>query len=485
MMKSEHSGQKSSPARLLLLASFFASLLIGILSTAVIVFAKDNIVLVLASMLLLPFLITFLLTHRFLDALLLTWIQEMFFGGTGNWITVGAISGRWLLFMFLLFAYGFTFLLKARKSGENRTAGENRLHAAILFFGVIFPLWLVLYSVVFKGTPLLRALQDIHFFTVLLVYFPLRSLVMRRHEVLLGYLIGACFGLSLLLLFLSTGPVHLRETSWRVLSGNFAVPIGTTASGISRLGLLNLAFLNIVVFFGLWLVIKKGEKISVRLAGCLMAGVGLAPIIITFQRGPILSVIFVLILVSLSMIMVPFYRRLAVRLLVVLSIFAVAAIWTMIRFVPEGLESKFSLKDGLSSWVGDVRQQQIQVTWKILMEEPLLGKGVGVHISDLNRRYEDPTVLQMEAQYNMLLYRFGIIAFGIFLAPLFWLFLQLPRTFRKHQEVLQSQAGSAMLSLLLSSLAILLNGTANPYLTTPYTGFLIAGYLAYKKAATG
>jgi hypothetical protein len=387
--------------------------------------------------------------------------------------------------MFLLFAYCFTFLLKAGKSRENRIAGENRVNTAILFFGVIFPLWLVLYSVVFKGTPLLRALQDVHFFTVLLVYFPLRSLVMKRHEVLLGYLIGACFGLSLLFLFLSAGPVNLRETSWRVLSGNFGMPIGTTASGISRLGLLNLAFLNIVVFFGMWLAIKKKSRISTRLAGYFMAGVGLAPIIITFQRGPILSIVFVLILVSLSMIIAPLYRRLAVRLLLVLSVFAVAAILTMIRLVPEGLEEKFSLKDGLSSWVGDVRQQQIQLTWKTLMEEPWFGKGVGVHIIDLNRRYEDPAFLQMEAQYNMLLYRFGIIAFGIFLAPLFWLFLQLPRTFRNHQEVLQSQAGSVMLALLLSSLAILLNGAANPYLTTPYTGFLIASYLAYKKAATG
>ena len=130
----------------------------------------------------------------------------------------------------------------------------------IVFFGLIFPLWLVFYSIVFKGTPLLYTLKDVRFLFVLLVYFPLRSLVEKRHDVLFSYLIGACFGLSMLLLFVSIGPVDLRETVWRTLAGHPDVAIGVTESGINRTGFLSFALLNIMVFFGLWFVIKKNTK---------------------------------------------------------------------------------------------------------------------------------------------------------------------------------------------------------------------------------
>ena len=345
----------------------------------------------------------------------------MFFGGSGDWIAVGAIGGRWFLFGFILLAYVMITLLRVLKPGRNVVLRINRMSVVIVFFGLIFPLRLVFYSILFKGTPLLYTLKDVRFLFVLLVYFPLRSLVAKRHDVLFSYLIGACFGLSMLFLFVSIGPVDLREIVWRTLSGHPDVAIGVTESGINRTGFLSFALLNIMVFFGLWLAIKKNAKNSIRFAG-IMVRVGLAPILITFQRGPILGFVLIVMLVILSMLLSPFYRRLAIRLIFVLFMVAFIGILAMIHFVPDGFKQNFSLADGVSGWVGDIRQQQIQRTWEVLMEEPWFGKGVGVAIPDLNMSSADPNYLPLEAQYNMLLYRFGIIAFGIFLLPLGWLF---------------------------------------------------------------
>lgn len=475
-MMSEKNSLKS-----LIIVTFIVPIFLGLLNVYVIVYARNNLAFVLISMLLIPFLAGWFLTRRFIDALMLTWINEMFFGGSGDWFAIGAIGGRWYLFAFMMILFLIKSLYQAQKKRNRLSLRVNKTSAIVAFYGIIFPLWLIFYSVVFKGTPLLYTLKDVRFLFVLLSYFPLRSLVVKQHITFFVYLLGACSGLSFLLLFVSAGPINYRETIWRVLAGQPDMVMGMTEMGFNRFGFLSNALLNIIVFFGLWLVIKTKAAIAVRVAGCLMVGVGLAPIIITFLRGAILSILFIVLFFIVGMMLSRFYRRLAVRLILTLAAVVLLGIMLMSRFVPDGLREKFSTDQGLSSWIGDIRQRQMQRTWEVLMEEPLFGKGVGVVIPDIDQRSDDPNFLPMEAQYSMLLYRFGFLSFGIFMLPIIWLFFYPFYVFRKYGTILQEMKSGMMLSLLFSALVILLHGVVNPYLTTPYTGFLIAAFIAFRQ----
>lgn len=471
----------NKPTKSRIIASFLAPIFIGILNVYVIVFARGNVLLVMISILLIPFLVAWFLTRGIVGALVLTWINEMFFGGSGDWVAVGAIGGRWFLFIFVMVAYLIVSLYHAQKTEKILSLRVNKVSMFVVFYGIIFPMWLVFYSVVFKGTPLLYTLKDVRFLFVLLIYFPLRSLVAKRGDVLFSYLVGACFGLSLLLLLVSIGPVGYRESIWRVLASQPDMAMGMTESGFSRSGFLSNALLNIIVFFGLWLAIKRSAAIYHRITGWIMVGFGLAPILFTFLRGAILGFLFITLLVIVGMMMSSYYRRVALRLLLALVLVGVSGITLMSRFVPDGLRERFNIESGLGGWVGDIRLEQIRRSWEVLMEEPWLGKGVGVALSDINTRSNDPNFLPMEAQYSMLLYRFGLLAFGIFFFPIAWLFYYLIHVLRKRGTVLQTKENGMMLSFLLSTLVILLMGVVNPYLTTPYTGFLIAGFLTFRR----
>ncbi len=455
-------------------AAFFAALVVGLVDVPVLVFARNSAALVLFCIVLVPFLAGLFLTRRFMDALLLTWINEMFFGGSGNWIAIGSFSGRWILFLVLLVAIGVSSLSRNRAARTAAVAWEGRIKAAILFWGAIFPFGLVLYSVGAMSTPIVLALKDISFLLVLLVYFPLRSFVARRSDVFMGYLVGACVGLSGLLILLALGPASLRDPIWMVMANYSEVRIGVTDTGVARAGMLSSAFLFIIVFLGVWHAISPGQTSSSRFLGILLAIIGLAPMVITFQRGPIVSAILVLGLMTLGMWTSRGRRIAGLRLGMLTALFVVLGSAVISSVGSEALE-RFSLAGGISAWIGADRSLQFEIALMTLRREPLLGTGVGFMIPTLLR---GEGIRQIEAEYFMLLYKLGIVGFSVFMIPLAWLFLQPLLIIRRHGTALQSQEGMAVVASLLASLAILLSGLSNPYLTTPYTGFLIASFLA-------
>jgi len=431
----------------------------------------------LLGLIILPFLFAFILTHGWVTSIGLVWINEIFFGVDGRWIEIGALQGRGaLLIAFLAVSY-FSQL-----STRNRFFQTSHVGIAVLFYGMIVPCWLIFYSVIARETPMAAAFGDGTRYFLLLAYFPLRKLVQKDVELVFGWVCGGCVMLSLMMLFSAVGPQPFATIVYLAYSG--ADVIATLSSGISRTATPILVLTMIGVFLGVLYAVDNSQTKSARFIGLVLMSISLSPIVISFMRGPLFSMLGVSLLLLTAYTLGSGSKKIAWHLGLSIIGIGILSFVMMSIFVPEGLERLSLGEQTLYEYVADTDREE-QAIWMLdaFAESPVLGKGIGVPISGYQRG-GGSDVLSFELQYHMLLYRVGGVVFLLFIIPIIWFFLEPFRMFRNRRAFLLQRKGKLAMAVLLALLATFIAGATNPYLVTAFTMFLIALYLAIKQDRT-
>lgn len=428
----------------------------------------------LLSFLVVPFMLTFLVTRDLAVSLGLVWINEIFFGVDGRWLQLGPLPGRGVLLIAFL-AGSYVLRLGTR----NRLSQSSRVGTAVWFYGMIVPCWLFFYSVLGRVTPVAAAFGDATRYFVILAYFPLRKLIRTEFDVVLGWVCGGVVMVSAMMFFSAVGPQPLATIVYSAYSG--AERIATLTSGMSRTATPLLVLSLIGVFLGIVYAVDNSQSKSARLAGLILTSISLAPIVISFMRGPLWGML------GVSLILLAAYTRDSASryivwrfgsLIVGLGILS----YIMMSFlVPEGVKY-FSLGDRtVYEYFADLeRQEQAHRMLDAFSDAPFLGQGVGVPIYGYQRGVGDD-VLSFELHYHMLLYRVGGIVFTLFVVPIIWFFFEPFRLCRNRSVFLLQRKGKFAMAVLSALLVIFVVGATNPYLLTAFTMFLIALYLAIKQ----
>jgi hypothetical protein len=459
-------------------AGFILSCVCGVIGLATVSFSPPESLSLIAlfTLLLIPLGLGLVLTGRPTDALTLVWINEMFFGGSGHWLEFGPVPIRWLLLVALIVLGGAQTLLPSRSSSVRVGRRRPMFSRWVVFYGAFVPVCLVAYSVLVKDTPFWTAIADVNYLFALLTYFALRGLLQRRFDLLRGWIIGGVFTLALFFLMMSLSPAQFVRPIITSLSG---ATVGTTESGINRAALVSQILLVTGVFLGSLYTIDRTQPSKRRLAGFILFSLSVASYVFMFLRGPLVSISFVVILFILATIRHRRLRSNAVRLVVAFTLVGISAFVLYSIAVPEALD-KFAVSEGgFSSFVGEARIEQADQMLSAFAENPIFGQGAGVPIPGYSRSGE--AGLQFELQYHMMLYRFGLVAFGLLFIPIVWFFVDLFRVVGKDNTIVQRSDGKFMLAVLLSSLSIFVAGAFNPYLTAIFTPFLMILYLACRE----
>lgn len=449
-------------------AGVFLALWCAVTGLSTIVFAPLNVELNVLVMLILPFFLGLWLTSNFTDALLLVWMNEIFFGGNGHWLEFGPVSGRWLLLLILL-VFGLAQRVREGSVGLERP----RFGKIIMFYGVWFPLWLVLYSAGALGNNFWKAIGDVNYLYTLLIYFPIRSFISRKYLLFQGWLFGIIIIIAALSLFLAFAPPATGLPLFWALAGENIT--GTTVSGITRASFLSQVLLFTGYFIGLFYLGDVSLARKSRLAGALLLCVSIAPISLLFLRGPLIG----LIMVMAFFVLVSLYNRtvkMAKWFVVIGSFFLLGTIVLYIRAIPEAIERFTLVDDDYTAYVSDSRVEQAGLMLELFLEKPALGQGVGTPVIISGQERFD-----FELQYNLLLYRIGLINMIVLVLPLGWFFMDLSFILRAKIKAIGQISTKIMIAVLLNLLVILIAGAMNPYLLAVYTPFLIVIYLVHRE----
>lgn len=449
-------------------AGGFLALWCAVTGLSTLVWAPLNVELNVLVMVVMPFIIGFWLTRNFTDALLLVWVNEIFFGGNGHWLEIGPVSGRWLLLSGLIL---FGIIQRAREASSG--AARPKFGRVIVFYGIWFPLSLVLYSAGILGNSFWKALGDVNYLYALLIYFPMRSFLSRSYFLFQGWFFGVVLIISMISLYLAFAPYAAGLPLYWAIAGESIV--GTTSSGITRAAFLSQVLLFTGWFIGLFFLGDPSQPGKSRLAGLGFAGISVAPLILLFLRGPIMG----LLIVMAFFVLASLYSRTVIiaKWFVFLGLAAFFSTYLLyIRIIPEAIE-RFTLVDAdYAAYVSAERVEQAGLMLDLFSEKPLLGQGVGVPVIIAGQeRFE------FELQYNMLLYRVGIINMIVLLFPVAWFFRDLFFILRVRGRLVRQIKVKIVIAVLLSLLTILIAGAMNPYLIAVFTPFLIVIYLAQRE----
>lgn len=450
-------------------AGFLLVLWYAVTGLNTIVQAPSNAELKVLTMAIIPFILGLWLTKNHVDALLLVWMSETFFGGNGHWVEIGPVSGRWLLLLLLLL---FGMMQNAM---EGRSGGKQPLFTkSIIFYGAWFPLWLVLYSAGIQGNRFWKVIGDVNYLYALLIYFPVRSLIFRRYSLFLGWLYGTILVIAILSLYLVFAPPEIGQPLFWAVAGENV--IGTTSFGISRTTFLGQIILFVGCFIGLFSLGDATRTTKPRVMGFLLLLLSIAPLSLLFLRGPLIGLGLVIAL----FVLVSIYTRkmvIAKWFIVIGAVFFVSTATLYNKIIPEALDKFAFAKDDYEAYLSESRVEQSGLMLKLFAEKPLLGQGVGTPViySNGQERYD------FELQYNMLLYRVGVINMIVLLIPLAWFFKDLVAVWRTQGGHIHQIPVKITLSVLLSLLVIFIAGAMNPYLLVVYTPLLIAIYLSHRE----
>jgi hypothetical protein len=442
----------------------------GIVGFVVTVLYSDNALLGVFGLVAFPFALAFWKTRNFSDAAVLTWMNEIFVGGGGAWIKLGVFSGRWLLLMIVLMIW----MMSPRRGRTNFGLGST---SSVLFFGLALPFLLVFYSLLIKENDTGLALGDVSFLVSLLIYFPLRELVKARWECVCGWLLGTSVVVWMYLMAMCMGPLEVRAAIVRVLLADTSV--GRFSSGVDRVTALILVILFFPIFMAILSATKRHSSWWRRAFLLSVAIIAMLPLIVIFIRGPIISIVVVLLFMGVWEASHARNVLLLVRALAVSAVLILVVTVTLLQTAPEWYyRATVAWETRDRSWlVDDARSMQSASMWEALMEEPVLGKGVGAPLLS----FHNELATYFELQYNMLLYRFGVVAFGVFVGGLLCIFMEPFRhPFRRMASNLVGE-GLFGVSLWASIMCILVVGSMDPYLRTPFSAMFVALYLSMRE----
>lgn len=427
----------------------------------------------IVAVVLIPFVASYLVTRDSVNALTLVWVNELFFGVSGNWAGLGMLSGRALLLSALLALY----FIKHFAIGRTRYPSPLRPHV-VFFYGIVMPAYFVVYSVLLGNASPGGAISDVLRLATLLIYFPLRRLVAERFALFRGWLDGASCILALLYALMALGPVGIRNTliiNW-MSGGNHLGQYMFIFGDTTRAATTPMILCSMGIFSGMVCLIggcslKRGVWASLLVVTCT------APYIVNYLRGALLSALLTCIL----LLLLNLREMKPVVLGTVLAVFfAIVA--------GGGMFSIYVLPESLSKWellkserlMDILSRERVEQTGKMLADwklSPVFGRGVGAPVRDYSRT-DDPEGLAFEVQYPMILYRVGVVGFVVLMGPFVWMGAHTLRKWRGQAGRKRDPGNAFLLSVGCVIFFILCASWFNPYLASAMTPFFVALYLA-------
>jgi len=447
---------------------FFAAFIMSSSTVGLTLVVPDNQLLHLFCVIIIPLFVAVCFLKNFMHGLTLTWLNEMFFGVGGTWIKVGPIPGRGLLLLIVLLIY---VIIRPNVISKIK---RHKRDSWIVFYGVIFPSMLLVYSVIIKGNAFSNAFVDVQRFLTILIFFPLRDLIHRHFSFVLGWIACATAVLSFLFISLSIAPDDFRTVLLERWIYSFS---GTNLTAFvlltGRAAFTPLILCMLGVFLGIMYIVDMKIKALTRLGSVLLLSIAFAAFVVNFIRGPIIAIFIVLML--LTILVSGFKRARIIRgvnsIIVITTMISLGYIAT-ITYIPIAL-TKWDVSGlAFEETVAPVRIEQTEKMLNAWLEEPILGQGVGNIIPGASRG------LAFEVQYPMILYRTGFIGFGFIMAPLLWILLRTVRRTKQIPKLISTDGGKLLLAMGCSVGALLITSIANPYLASSMTFVFIALFLA-------
>jgi len=432
-----------------------------------------NQVIALLSIIIIPFLISFLITKNIVDSLTIVWLNEIFFGVSGAWIKIGPLPGRGLLLLIVIFSY---IAFSHKRIQKQDKISKRSLY--IIFYGLIFPLFLFLYSVIVRGATIANALSDVMRFTTVLMYFPIRDLFRRNFDICFGWIIGATSILSLLFVAMAIAPQNIRSLLIVNWMANSTIINNYNAWGDEYFRAANTPM--ILCFIGVFLGIMYAldSKISYRaqILGLLLTSVSIAPYIVNFFRGPLLGISSAIITIVCLCSMQKIHWNKLVRLIVMSSLIFLSGYWISVNYIPISLTKWTIVGQQLSEIIDPVRIEQTEIMIDAWLDEPIFGKGVGMPLKGYSRT-EEAEGLAFEAQYPMVLYRVGLVGVIIIMMPFFWMITRTIRVWMKHNIFYESYIGKLQMAIAFATMSLLTASWTNPFFASVMSPLFIVLFL--------
>jgi hypothetical protein len=484
MAQIEKTSTNSEKKRSAILKGFAVGIITGLLSFFSISLARENILLNVATQFVIPFALTYRLTGNWLNTFTLITITDTFLSFQSIFFisSLGLPQeGRGILMMLCTIVFMIHLYHENIHKVPDRRRSVARNSIVVFFYSLIFPILLVLYAVLIKDISFKIAFNDVRYLLPLLLYYPISRLLKSDSGIFLGWVIAISVTHTIISLILSIGPLEITSiiyNNYCNLISDEETILENLVEGIGIIRITSPAFIASLFgfFIGFLITIDSKKKLFLRFFGFAFSLLSLSPLIVSYFRGPLIATAIILLLFGFAAILKQHFDPFAFRTSV--YVFAVMLIggYAIYLIVPEGYYH-ILYTGSFQSYIGEQRLEQSEKMIEAFKEEPILGQGVGSVVRGYGRSVDG---LNFELQYHMFLFRLGMVGFILLMAPLIWLFAELIRKKGVISKRLFQIEGKFHVSLLLSILATFIAGWANPYLKTGYLTLSIAMYLSYK-----
>lgn len=486
----ENTSSKSKSNEIEILKGFMACIIVGLTSFFSISLARNNFLLNFSTQIMLPLVVTYTMTRSWLTTFALITVLDTFLSFTTLFFTsIGSpmVLARGILFMITMVIFLTSlFNQKHHLKPDNSHWNFSSTSILILLYGLLLPFLLFSYSVLACDTSPAAAFGDIKFIFPVLLYYPISRLLRSHSDVFLGWVLAISVLHVVISIFISMGPTDITSIIFQNYNdvsneATLEAAIFESFDGHLRIQNASPAFITSLFgfFTGFLIATDSTKKRYLQFLGYWFGLFCLIHLFFDYMRGPLIATVIILMLFGFASALRRPFQPYAFRAFIFILSVALIGGYLMYLTVPQGL-ARFAFTGTLLSYFGEERIEQSARMIDAFKEAPILGQGIGSKLREGYERAADG--LNFELQYQMILYRVGMLGFVTLMAPLLWLIAEL---FRKNGAIsgrLFQIEGKFHLCLLLSILTTCVAGYANPYLKTGYITLTIAMYLAYRIA---
>jgi len=452
---------------------FQCAVLCGLLVVCGLAYFPNNDKIALLVVVVLPFLVAFAITRNAIYSIIIVWLNELIFGVSGVWFQLGPVPGRGVL---LLIVLAVVFI----NSKTMRVFSElpKAMHIILFFYGVAYPVILVIWGVIFKGAQFSNALADVLRFVGLLGVYPVYLFIRTNYVFGKQWLLVSVTLLSSVFIMGSIGPEDIKL----LLIDNW-IYLGRATPDVKinylRMSYEPMIFGYIGIFYGLSLM--AANRRTSKTIGASAIILNLAPTVVNFLRGPLGAIYISIMWFVLGKLR---NRGSFLKIVKVLVVFVCAFLISIGLIlnnpVAQNKIDQLRFADRLVDYVSSTRVDQSKIMIDAWKQAPIFGVGVGIPLVGYKS-----SGLSVEVQYLMILYRTGIVGLLIIVIPLLLLAknLAMRSRIRRKSNIyddiddFEKCVGHTILALAIASFF-------NPYLASSVTVTLLVFYYALRNLKT-
>lgn len=447
---------------------------LGFLSFFTNSYLSDNSYINFFVQLLLPFAILFYITKSAFFSLVLLTLNDIFLVNQSIFFSsLGIPLARSILFLTLL----LIFLCKAGILVTN----FSRVGLAVLFYGIIFPGILITLSLILGNANMNLILQDILWIFPVLIYFPLKHVLLRfKFKIFAPWIISISFLQFLYSLTISLSPRNIGVILYKQYSNLSADEVvishAENVEGFLENASTSFILAYITFFLSFFVLIFRTINVINRILIILLMFISIAPLLIDNLRGPLIAALIVLFILVLILLVNRKRSLKIISMFTWLVFFIILGIIYVHSIIPEIFNNYIDMFTTSSSIIGDVRSEQRLHLINEFKSNWLFGRGLGSGLS--NGFSRSTTGFDFELQYHMFLYKYGLFFFIIQFIPIIWFIIQLiklPNSLTKSGYTISSMV---QFSILLAIIANLIASYTNPYLKTGFLSGAIGVFLS-------